>query len=138
MKAIKSRTTMKHLTTTLSMLLFLLAGSLYSQQSNSIHDNPGATANTIPSSQIGFEALQSAAVPFDQNTLISYSMPVAMDVEFKVFDKLGREMVTMVNEIQSPGSHSISLKAANLKSGIYFYMLSMGNYTEIKKIAIVK
>jgi hypothetical protein len=138
MKAIKSRTTTKHLKTTLSMLLFLLAGSLYSQNLNSIHDNPGASANTIPSSQIGFEALQSAAVPFDQNTLISYSMPVAMDVEFKVFDKLGRELTTLVNEIQSPGSHTITLKTANLKAGIYFYMLSMGGYTEVKKIAIVK
>lgn len=138
MKAIKTGTMTKHLIVTFSMLLFLLAGNLYSQQTNSIHDNPGAAANTIPSSQIGFEALQSNAVPFDQNTVISYSMPVAMDVEFKVFDKLGREITTLVNEIQNPGSHSISLKSANLKAGVYFYMLTMGNYTETKKIAVVK
>jgi|SRR4030095_1869951 len=135
MKAIKTRTTMKHLIR-LSMLLFLLAnnGILYSQKT-SIHDNPGAAANTIPSSLVGYEAFQSEPVLFEAGTLISYSMPVEMDVEFKVFDKLGRELTTLVSEIQQPGSHEISLKDAKLKPGIYFYMLTMGNYNEVKKIS---
>lgn len=137
MEAIKTRKILKQLTISLSMLLFLFASSdLYSQNPVSKHGNPNAAAYTIPSSLIGYEVMLSNPVPFNANTLISYSIPVPMDVEFRLFDNLGRELQTLVSEIQNAGTHKINLKDANLKDGVYFYMLTIGNYTEVKKIEL--
>jgi hypothetical protein len=138
MKAIKTRKIWKQLTVLFSMLLFLFAkADLYSQNNPlSKHGNPNAAAYTIPSSLIGYETMLSNPVPFNVNTSISYSIPLPMEVEFKLFDNLGRELQTLVSEIQDAGSHKINLKDLNLKAGVYFYMLTIGNYKEVKKIQL--
>ncbi|MCI0448523.1 MAG: T9SS type A sorting domain-containing protein [Chlorobi bacterium] len=137
MKAIKTLKIEKQLTVLLSMLLFLfLNADLYSQHPVSKHGNPNAAAYTIPSSQIGYEVILSNPVPFNANTFISYSIPVPMEVEIKLFDNIGRELQVLVNEIQQAGTHKISLADSNLNDGVYFYMLSIGNYSEVKKITL--
>lgn len=145
MKAIRTKNTMKQLIMTFSMLLFLFtAGNLYSQQVAGIEpadiaadNSERASVNIHPVSQLGFEVLQINPVKYDRNTLLSYSIPMEMDVEIKLYDKEGMELKTLVSEMQNAGTHIIDLNPAELKDGIYFYQLTVGTYTEIKKIILV-
>ena len=138
MNAIKTKNTMKQLIVSFSMLLFLfiITGSLYSQQIAG-NNGEGASVNTLPSSQVGYEVLQSAPVKYDRNTLLTYSIPNTMDVEIIMFDNSGMELKTLVNEKQNAGTHNLSFNKANLRDGVYFYQLTIGSYTETKKIMLV-
>jgi hypothetical protein len=60
-----------------------------------------------------------------------------MKVELKVYDKKGKELATLINDLRNPGTYSVDLSAANLKSGgVYYYTLRVGNSTDVKKIII--
>ena len=76
--------------------------------------------------------------PFNPSTTISYFVPKESFVSIKVYDFLGREITTLVNEIKAPGSYEISFDASNLPSGTYFYTLSAENYSATKKMIILK
>jgi hypothetical protein len=146
MKAIKTINTMKQLIGFFSMLLFLFsAGNLYSQQVAGVDpadiaanmSTESAVINTRPVTQLSYDVFYSAPVTFDRNTLLSYSIPMEMDVEVKLYDKDGIDLKVLVSEMQKPGSHVIDLTSAKLKDGIYFYQLTIGTYTEIKKINLL-
>ncbi len=140
MKAIKSNYTTKQLIMLFSMLLFLFTAgeNLYSQQKTTKSVNSSMVVNTVPSSPLAFEILQSAPEVLDANTTFSYSILRTEEVEFKLFDQLGREMKTLESSTKDVGTHNIELSAANLKAGIYFYSFRIGDYKDIKKISIVK
>ena len=55
-----------------------------------------------------------------------------------VYDTLGREIATLVNEKQSPGNYEVEFDGSDLTSGIYFYKISSGSYTEVKKMILLK
>jgi aminopeptidase N len=76
--------------------------------------------------------------PFNPNTIISYQLPISSDVLLKVFDVLGNEIATLVNEYKPAGSYELTWQAANLPSGIYFYQLHVGNFIESKKMLLLK
>lgn len=87
---------------------------------------------------VKFELQQNYPNPFNPSTMINYSVANAEMVELKVYDILGKEVKTLVNQIQNPGSYSITFNAAGLSSGVYFYKLKAGSFTEIKKMTLVK
>ncbi|MCL4538477.1 MAG: T9SS type A sorting domain-containing protein [Bacteroidetes bacterium] len=76
--------------------------------------------------------------PFNPSTFITYQLPASGFVELKVFDVLGREVETLVNERQSAGAHSVKFNGTNLASGIYFYRLQAGTYYDTKKLLLLK
>ncbi len=78
--------------------------------------------------------------PFNPETVISYSIPVASYVQLKIYDVLGNEITTLVNEYQRPGKYSVEfrVKSDELSSGIYFYKLNADSFTEIKKMILIK
>ncbi len=76
--------------------------------------------------------------PFNPTTTIKYKIPVAVHVTIRIFDVLGKEIETLVNEEKPAGSYSITWNAANLPSGIYFYTLKAGNFVESKKMTLLK
>ncbi|MFC2135687.1 T9SS type A sorting domain-containing protein [Bacteroidota bacterium] len=76
--------------------------------------------------------------PFNPATQISYSIPSSNIVTLKIYDSLGREIYILVNEQKSAGSHSIVFDAGELPSGIYFYELKAGNYSETKKMVLLR
>ena len=94
----------------------------------------GAENNTPYS----YSLSQNFPNPFNPSTMIQYSIPDAQRVELKVYDLLGREVQTLVNTVQNPGSYNVMFNAQNLSSGVYFYKLTAGSYTEIKKMTLVK
>jgi polyhydroxybutyrate depolymerase len=85
-----------------------------------------------------FTLEQNYPNPFNPSTNIVFNLPLASFVTLKVYDLIGREVVTLVSEQLSAGSHSHTWNAANISSGIYFYRLQAGSFTEIKKLVLLK
>lgn len=92
--------------------------------------------NNIPNK---FSVLyQNYPNPFNPSTKISYSIPEQSNVSLKIFDVLGREISTLVNEEQASGNYTIEFDASSLKSGVYFYRLQNGSFSETKKFILLK
>jgi hypothetical protein len=85
-----------------------------------------------------FHLSQNYPNPFNPNTVISFQLPVAGFVKLKVFDLLGREIANLVNENLSAGSYKYDFNASALPSGIYFYKLETENFSETRKMVLVK
>jgi hypothetical protein len=76
--------------------------------------------------------------PFNPSTKIKYQLVQTGFISLKVFDVLGNEIAQLVNEEQAIGIHTIEFNAANLPSGIYFYRLASNNFTQTKKMILLK
>ena len=87
---------------------------------------------------IAYKLEQNFPNPFNPSTTISYTIPFSGITVVKVFDILGKEVATLVNENQSAGSYKINFSAKNLSSGIYFYSLKSGSFTQVKKLTLMK
>jgi aminopeptidase N len=92
-----------------------------------------------------FKLGQNYPNPFNPITKINYSVPQGINFELsyqnvilKVYDVLGREITTLVNEAKQPGNYEVIFNATNLSTGIYYYKLSSGNFTETKKMVVLK
>lgn len=85
-----------------------------------------------------FELEQNFPNPFNPTTNITFSLPEAQNVSLKIFNMLGQEVVTLVNEFRNAGVYEVSFDAANLPSGTYFYSISAGNFNSVKKMLLLK
>jgi hypothetical protein len=85
-----------------------------------------------------FELAQNYPNPFNPTTLISYSVPVGANVSLKVFDALGREVLTLVDGFVSAGNYHATVDAKSLSSGMYVYRLVAGTFTDSKKLLVLK
>ncbi|MCW9065935.1 MAG: T9SS type A sorting domain-containing protein [Ignavibacteriaceae bacterium] len=99
--------------------------------------------NELPS---GFNLSQNYPNPFNPSTAIKYTIPSVIAsgtkqsqfVTLKVYDLLGNEVVTLINEEKSAGSYEVNFNAAGLPSGIYFYKLQAGSFIETRKMVLLK
>jgi glucuronoarabinoxylan endo-1,4-beta-xylanase len=85
-----------------------------------------------------FKLSQNYPNPFNPTTVVNYQLPQTSDVSLRVFDMLGREVMTLVNGRQSAGNYAVNINAAGMASGVYFYRLQAGNFTETRKMMLVK
>lgn len=85
-----------------------------------------------------FALMQNYPNPFNPATTIAFSIPQAGNITLKVFDALGREVSTLVNEVKDAGNYTVWFNGASLSSGIYFYTIKSGNYTATKKLVLMK
>jgi photosystem II stability/assembly factor-like uncharacterized protein len=85
-----------------------------------------------------YELSQNYPNPLNPSTTISFSIPNSGLVTFKVYDVLGNEVATLVNEEKPAGSHSIEFNASRLVSGIYFYTINAGDFVETKKMILLR
>lgn len=94
-------------------------------------------SNNLKPSEYSLE--QNYPNPFNPSTSIRFTMKEAGNVKLKVFDLLGNEAATVIDgEYKSVGSHTVNFDAHNLTSGVYFYKLEAGSFSEIKKMSLVK
>ena len=102
--------------------------------------NNNALTNTdiIDTKPRAFELYQNYPNPFNPETSIKYQIPVSSYVELKVFDMIGREIVTLVDEEQNAGNYEIKFSAKNLETGIYLYRIKANNLVCIKKMILLK
>ncbi len=89
-----------------------------------------------------FALYQNYPNPFNPTTKIKFSVPAGVGtrrgVSLRVFDILGREVATLVNEEKPAGDYEVEFKASHLPSGIYFYKLSVGDFVETKKMILIR
>ncbi|MDP3149058.1 MAG: FISUMP domain-containing protein [Ignavibacteria bacterium] len=87
---------------------------------------------------IKYSVFQNYPNPFNPNTTIRYDLPKEGMVTIKIYDLLGREVKTLVDEYKSAGSYNVEFNASNLSSGTYIYRMVTENFTEIKKLILMK
>ena len=85
-----------------------------------------------------FELGNAYPNPFNPMTIIQYQVPINTVVTIKLFDALGREVTSLVNEIKPAGSYEVTLNGKNLSSGIYYYQIKAGDFIKTKKIVLIK
>lgn len=85
-----------------------------------------------------FNLDQNYPNPFNPSTTIKYSVPVTEHVTIKVFDILGNEVTTLVNEQKEAATYEITFDASQLSSGVYFYKINAGSFSDTKKLMLMK
>ena len=95
----------------------------------------GIENNSVP---VKFDLSQNYPNPFNPVTKISYDIPNRSQVKIKVYDVLGNEMATLVNEIKEPGSYAVNFDASRFASGVYYYRIIAGDFTATKKMMLIK
>ncbi len=86
----------------------------------------------------GFELFQNYPNPFNPETKIRYTLPLNGYVTLKIYNILGVEIETLVNNIQPAGIYEVNFNAGNLASGIYLYHLKAGSFTAVKKLILLR
>ncbi len=81
--------------------------------------------------------MQNYPNPFNPGTVIGYRLPENCAVRLIVFDILGREVATLVNEKQVPGNYEVTFEAKNLPSGVYFYRLIADDFVQTRKLVVL-
>ncbi|MBS1551618.1 MAG: T9SS type A sorting domain-containing protein [Bacteroidetes bacterium] len=76
--------------------------------------------------------------PFNPTTKINFSIPKNGIVTLKVYDVLGKEVMTLINEQKAAGSYEVVFNAGNLASGAYFFRMQSGEFSEIKRMMLIK
>jgi hypothetical protein len=94
-----------------------------------------AKESTLPQE---FSLDQNYPNPFNPSTSISWQLPVSGHVSLKVYDIIGNEVATLVNEEKPAGNYEISFGASGLSSGVYFYKLTANEFVETKKMILLR
>ena len=97
----------------------------------SVIDENGRVANS-------FILEQNYPNPFNPTTAISYHLSTSSQVELTIYNELGQKIQTLVNQTQAAGKYSVTFNADGLASGVYFYKLSTGSFTQIRKMILLR
>jgi hypothetical protein len=93
------------------------------------------TGNEIPEK---FNLFQNYPNPFNPVTKIKFDLPNGSATMLAIYNILGKEVMVLTDQFLQAGSYSIELDASNLPSGVYFYKLQAGNFTDVGKMVLVK
>lgn len=85
-----------------------------------------------------FELMQNYPNPFNPSTNISFRIPSSGEVSLRVYNLLGQEVATLVNGRMNSGMHSVKFDASKLASGVYIYRIEAGNFSQTKKMMLIK
>jgi len=85
-----------------------------------------------------FALHQNYPNPFNPNTVIKYAIPHRNRVTLKVYNMLGQEITTLVNEVKNAGNYQVDFSAANLSTGMYVYRITAGKFTSNKRMMLIK
>jgi arabinogalactan endo-1,4-beta-galactosidase len=85
-----------------------------------------------------FNLYQNYPNPFNPKTLINYSIPQSDFVLLKVYDVLGNEIITLINEYKTAGDYSIEFSGDNISSGVYIYRIQTGHFIDTKKLVLIR
>ena len=86
----------------------------------------------------GYSLFQNYPNPFNPSTTIKYEVPVKGIVSLKVYDILGKEITTLVNEFKNPGIYRTTFSSSSLPTGVYFYALRAGDFIQTRKMCLMK
>lgn len=120
------------------MVIVLTVGQLAMQAIARMSGEPtgiSTVSSEVPSSYL---LKQNYPNPFNPTTNINFSLPKSGLVTLKIYDISGKEVAVLLNEVKNAGSYLVGFNAAGLPSGAYFYRLTSGNFSETKKMMLIK
>ena len=118
-----------------------VVGQISSQYGVILHTTTGGLVTEIDEelfTPVEYSLSQNYPNPFNPSTKFQYSIPQSTKVQIKIFDMLGNEIETLINEEKSVGTYELNWNAIGLPSGVYFYQLKAGNFIETKKMILIK
>ncbi len=99
---------------------------------------PATSVHLTNQAPNNFELKQNYPNPFNPTTTISFSIPNATYIKLVVFDALGRKVEELINKYLNQGNYEVNFNAENLNSGIYFYKISAGKFSKVKRMLLLK
>jgi len=99
------------------------------------YSNEAEVTVTVPEK---FELSQNYPNPFNPSTKIKYQIATSNPVSLKIYDVLGNEVASLINEVQPAGNYEVTFDARSLSSGTYFYKLQAGSFVKTKKMVLLK
>jgi hypothetical protein len=112
-----------------------LGGGIWIRQLSELVTGVSNEPNNAPQN---FSLSQNYPNPFNPNTVITYSIPAASNVKLIVYNALGQTVKILENGFKHAGKYSINLNAEKLSSGVYFYSLEAGQFSQTKKMILIK
>ena len=94
--------------------------------------------DTVKTNTVTYILYQNYPNPFNPSTTLKYQIPQNGFVTLKVYDILGKEVATLVNEVKTQGRYEVNFNASNLASGVYLYRLNVNDYVDVKKMILLK
>ena len=88
--------------------------------------------------EVDYKLYQNYPNPFNPTTSIRYELPQDGIATIKIFDIIGQEIETIVNEFKNAGGYEVDFNAKGLPSGVYFYQIQTGNFVETKKMVLLR
>ncbi len=110
----------------------IINGQIYGDTTLTTVEN---SKNSLPEK---YNLSQNYPNPFNPTSIIQYEIPKSSFVILKVYDVLGREVATLVNELEAAGRYNITFDASKYSSGVYFYRIEAGSFSQIKKMVLLK
>jgi hypothetical protein len=108
---------------------------IFSDSLDCIINGVGNNVNAVPTE---YALSQNYPNPFNPVTRISYALPKAGFVTLKIYDIMGREVRTLVNEYKTANNYSVEFNASELSSGVYFYRINVNGFSEMRKMMLIK
>ena len=112
--------------------------SEYSNPAQFIPYTVTAVKNTPVNAIITYALSQNYPNPFNPSTVIRYQLPKNGFVALKIYDVFGKEVASLVNEEKISGAYSVSFNGKNMASGVYYYRITIGNFSDTKKLLLLK
>ncbi|GAB5407709.1 MAG: hypothetical protein BalsKO_00740 [Balneolaceae bacterium] len=124
--------------TELNLLFKSFPDSIFTKKVKYSIENDLITYTENEDSPIEYVLSQNYPNPFNPTTKINYSIASPGYTTLKVFDTLGREIVTLVDEHKTSGHYSVNFQASRLSSGVYFYILTSNNFSQTQRMVMIK
>lgn len=105
-----------------------------------LYSQSGGTITDIEDDELvnGYELRQNYPNPFNPSTQISFTLPQASNVSLTVYNVIGQRVAVLANEVLQSGQHSYQFDASNLASGMYLYRLQTDNFSQVRKMTLIK
>ena len=116
------------------------SGAVYAGTTNGIHQIAASSTNTTPADELpeGFALAQNYPNPFNPTTSITFELPSSGDLTLSVYDVLGRQVAVLASGPHPAGTHTVTMDAAGLQSGLYIYRLDAGDRSLTRTMSLVK
>ncbi len=117
---------------------YLFVGTFHNSVFRTVDPTTTATEESLPPLPMTFALEQNYPNPFNPRTEIRYQVSGVSHIRLIVYDLLGREVETLVNEIKMPGTYEAGFDASSLASGVYFYRLQADGFVQTKKLLLIR
>jgi hypothetical protein len=115
-----------------------ISGLFVRRKLREAYESSTTNVGTISEMPLNYELRQNYPNPFNPVTTIKYEVPSNGIIALRIFDILGREVATLVNEQKQLGKYDVQWNASNNSSGLYFYRIQAGKFVETKKMILLK